>query len=188
MSDPDRDPDLIAERAADAVRTVSARAGFFVTWILALAALIVVGSFWAGVVALDGGARTVWIVLGVVFGWIALSGLARVRWNLGVIRRHADGLVHEVRALLESDPSSERRVIEAIEVGESQDSRVVMTFSKQFSGLGASLGPDRSAYRVLPRVVDVMRTGLVAVAKSFGIALVFGFFGLIFLLALAISR
>lgn len=180
------DLDQIAQRAAAAVSSVAARAGGVITWMLALATIVVVGSFWAGLQALDGGIRTVWAVLGIVFGWIALVGLAKLRWNIGVIRRHADDLVGEMRSLLENDPSVEPTVIEAVEVGESSDSRVVMLFSQQFSGLGGSLGPNRGGFTWLPRVIDTMRSGVFALAKSFVIAMIFGFLGLIFLLALAL--
>lgn len=179
------DAGLLARQAADAVSKVAARAGGLVTWMTIIAVFVVVGSFWAGLEALDGGIRTVWIVLGAVFGWIALVGLIRLRWNLAVIRRNSDALVDEVRHVIEREPSSERTVIEATESGEAGNSRGLMIFSQQFSGLGPALGPDRQAYRWLPKVVDTMRTGVFTIAKSFVIACMFAVIGLVFLLSLA---
>lgn len=167
---------------------VAGRAGGLLTWMTVIAVFVVVGSYWAGIQALDGGVRTVWIVLGAVFGWIALVGLIRLRWNLSMIRRNADDLVDEVRQVIEREPSSERTVIEATGTGEAGgagDGRVLMMFSQQFTGLGPALGPDRSAYRWLPKVVDTMRTGVFTIAKSFVIACMFAVIGLVFLLSLA---
>lgn len=180
------DTDALARRAADVVANVAARAGGLVTWFTIVAVFIVVGAFWAGLEALDGGVRTVWIVLGAVFGWIALVGLIRLRWNLGAVRRNADALVDEVRRIIENDPGTERTVIEATETGERADGRVLMVFSQQFSGLGPALGPDRRNYRWLPRTIDTMRTGIFTLAKAFVICCMFAVLGLIFLIALAL--
>jgi hypothetical protein len=187
------DSNLLAQRAADAVAVVTARAGTVVTWAVLIAAAIAGGSYWAGLMALDGGIRTVWIVLGAAFAWISLAGLVRLRWNLARLRRHADDLVGEVRTLIDSDPSNERTVIEVVETteadgsaGHSMPGQSIMTFSQQFSGLGPMMGAERTQYRWLTRLVNTMKSLISTAAKAFVITGVFAALGLIFLIALAI--
>lgn len=177
------DPEGLARRAADLVASLAARAGRLVSWWLLVAAFVVLGSFWAGLEALDGGIRTVWVVLGAVFAWISIVGLIRLRWNLAAIRRNSDRLVDEVRRLVTEDPGTERVVVDAVEVGETSDERTVMVFSQQFSGLGGALG---TGYDWTGRVVSTMRSGFFTLAKSIVIVSMFAVLGLIFLLALAI--
>jgi hypothetical protein len=182
------DSNLLARRAADAVAVVTSRVGTVVTWAVVIAAVIAAGSYWAGLMVLDGGVRTAWMVIGAVFAWMSVVGLVRLRWNLATLRRHADDLVGEVRTLIDADPSNERTVIEAVETTDttSQPGSSMMVFSRQFSNLGPMMGTERARYRWLPRLVDTMKSLLSTAVKAVVITVVFAMLGLIFLIAAAI--
>ncbi len=65
--------DEIARRAVDSVERLATRAARFAGFVCIAALLIGTTSFALGLVALDGGIRTVWIVLGLAFGAMAVG-------------------------------------------------------------------------------------------------------------------
>ncbi len=182
----------LAARAVDGVTRLARRAAAFATWLLIGVVVVVGGSFYLGIQALAGGIETVWIVLGIVFGSIAIGAAFIARWRVGAVGRHLPELGDEVTSLLRQDADSGRMVVDTFAVGEDGDgpvdptNRSVMVFRSQ------SFGPGRVATVGLagaPRVraaitafTSLPLLGFLAV----GISLVFGFLGLIFLIALAL--
>jgi hypothetical protein len=82
------DLDLVVQRLADAAMYPVRRIGGYRHQAHRGVVVVAVVSFLLGAAALDGGARTVWIVLAVVFGWIAISRAVRLRWNLAKLVRN----------------------------------------------------------------------------------------------------
>ncbi len=162
-----------------------------VTLILIIVTAVAVGSYLAGLAALSGGIRTVWIVLGALFGFIAIRGLVRLRWNLAAIGRHRSDVVNELIDLRQSDPQADSVVIDMIETTESDDVRYTRAgysgASGDFTRIGRNLEGFTSASSPwLTRLVTTAKRGVVAVLTSIALALVFAFLALIFLIALAL--
>lgn len=193
---PDDPPRESGQRAFDNViatmlDTVIGRISPYVTLILLLVAAIVIGSYLAGLAALSGGIRTVWAVLAAVFGFLAIRGLVRLRWNLAVIRRHRSDLVSELVDLRRDDPDAESVVIDMVETTESGDVRYTRAGYSNASGDFVRIGRNLEGFvgagsPWLMRLVSTAKRGLLSVVTGVAITLVFAFMGLIFLIALAI--
>ena len=191
--DPTRESD---QRAFDSVMatmldTVIGRISPYVTLILIVVSAIVIGSYLAGFAALSGGIRTVWAVLAAVFGFLAIRGLVRLRWNLAVIRRHRADVVSELVDLRRDDPDADSVVIDMIETTDSGDVRYTRAGYSNASGdfvrIGRSLeGFVGAGSPWLMRLVSTAKRGLLSVVGAVAITLVFAFMGVIFLIALAI--
>ena len=67
------DVDRLVQRAVAGITNIAARAARFSTRLLLMTLVLCVGGFALGVAALSGGIETVWIVLGIVFGTIAIA-------------------------------------------------------------------------------------------------------------------
>jgi hypothetical protein len=183
--------DELVQRTVNTVTKIARRAARFSTKLLIGVSIVTVGGFLLGVAALSGGIETVWIVLGTVFGSIAIGNALLARWRVGSVKRHVPELASEVRTLISEDKNSTRTVIETFAVdpdGEGDDlsggSAIVR--SRQMSGFKglAGSGSERS-----PRLTAAMKaiTSFPLLALSaILISLVFGFLGFIFLIALAL--
>ncbi len=163
----------------------------YVTLILFVVTAVAVGSYLAGLAALSGGIRTVWMVLGALFGFVAIRGVVRLRWNLAAIRRHRSDLVNELIDLRQSDPNAESVVIDMIETTESDGVRYTRAgysgASGDFTRIGRSLeGVIGSGSPWLARVVSTTKRGVLALVTAIVIAVVFAFLAVIFLIVLAL--
>lgn len=184
------DIDEVVRRAVDTITMIAGKAASFATRILLVTTVVCVGGFLLGVAALSGGIETVWIVLGTVFGAIAIGGAFVARWRVGAVRRHVPELVEEVRTLVRDGHDSTRTVIETFAVdpddpeGAGRGSAIVL--SRQMYGFrGAVVGGVEHATRLTAAVTALTSfPGLVLIAVA--ITMVFAFMGVVFLIALAL--
>ncbi len=183
--------DQLTARAVEGVTRLSRRASRFATRLLVGVVVVVGGAFYLGVRALTGGIETVWIVLGIVFGSIAIGAAFIARWRVGAVRRHLPELGDEVGSLLRQDADSGRVVVDTFAVGEDDagptgTNRSVMVFGRGSSEPG---GITTVGLADAPRAREAIRAFTTLPLLGFlaiGIALVFGFLGFIFLIALAL--
>ena len=132
--------EALVERTVGTIARIAGRATKFSSGLVALAAAICVGGLALGVAATSGGLRSVWIVLGVTFGGIAIGAAALARWRVGSIKNHIAELTIEMRALLSNGTTTTRNVIETFSVDDEDSvidmSRGVLRFK---SGIGHGL-------------------------------------------------
>ena len=186
------DVDQIVRRAVDTITTIAGKAAAFSTRILLGTTIVCVGGFLLGVAALSGGIETVWIVLGVVFGSLAIGGALVARWRVGAVRRHVPELVEEVRSLMTDGRDSTRTVIETFAVdpdgdgveGPARGSAIVL--SRQMHGFRSAVGAGLERTARLSAAVTALTTFPFLVLMAVAIAMVFGFLGFVFLVALAL--
>lgn len=183
------DIDRLVQRAVAGITSLARRASGFATRLLLGTLIVCGGGFLLGVAALSGGVETVWIVLGIVFGTIAVGSAAVARWRLGSVRRHAPQLADEVRAMLTEGRAGSRTVIDTFAVGDdgsTADGGSPIVLSRQLHGFRDASGGvlDRST-RLGAAVTALTTFPLLIVAASL-ISLVFAFLGFVFLIALAL--
>lgn len=186
--------DQLAARAVEGVTRLARRATSFATRLTIGVVVVVGGGFYLGVEALSGGIETVWIVLGTVFGSIAIGAAVTAWWRIWSVRRHLPELGDEVSQLLHDDADSGRVVVDTFAVGEDDaaaaqagvTNRSVMVFQgRSFSTRGvasASLAGATHVRAAITAFTSLPLLGFLAI----GIALVFGFLAFIFLIALAL--
>ena len=151
------------------------------------AVLVDVASFVLGLFALDGGIRSVWVVLGLAFGGLAIGSAFLARWRLASIARHASELVAEVRSLLEYGHPATRTVIDAVELDERQGGGPVLVVSREFFSLRDAVGVRVREFRKLTAAVTALTSFPGLVLGAIGITVVFAMLVPIFLLALALG-
>lgn len=185
------DIEVIVGRVIRTIVAIAERVTRFATVLLLASVVICVVSFLLGMAALDGGIRTVWIVLGIVFAAIATGAALVGRWGVGRIRKDVPAIAGEVRSLI-----SEGREQGALIVQEFQQQRddgqdetlggSAILVSRHAFGLRGVVGHGfEGAGRLTAAVQAVTRFPMLALA-SILITLVFAFLALIFLLALAL--
>lgn len=192
------DVDQIVRRAVNGITRIAARAAAFGTMVFVVTTFVCVGGFLLGVAALSGGIETVWIVLGIVFGSLAVGGSFLALWRARSVRRHAPELIDEVRLLMTEGRDPTRTVIESFAVdaddpaaepadgasrGAPGGSAIVMT--RQMSGFRTVGGGLDRAPR-LDAAVTALTTFPLLVLMAIVISSVFAFLGFIFLIALAL--
>jgi hypothetical protein len=180
------DIDELARRAVDGLTRLASRAIRLALWVFVIAAVIATVSFLLGREALDGGIETVWTVLGVVFGAIAIGGALLASWRLATVRRSARELVGEVRTLLDSGQAAQRTVIETVEAGDEQRGGSVLVISREMHGWREMLGRGVGEFRKLPSAITAVTSFPGLLLAAIAITLVFAFLIPIFLLALAL--
>jgi hypothetical protein len=180
------DLDVLAQRAVDAVMNLVRRGTALAGGVLILALIFGVGGFLLGLAALDGGIRTVWIVLGGFFAILAVGAVSTAILRLRSVKRGADTLVREVRTLIGGDKQSERTVIETVESTDGADGGGVVAISKEFFTLKNSVGDRVGQFKSLGLALTAITSfpGLVALATV--ITFVFAGLSVIFLIALAL--
>jgi hypothetical protein len=183
------DNDGLVERTVATVTRLAGRVAHYATLLLLFTVVICVGSFWLGLEALSGGIESVWAMLGVVFGAIAIGCAVLARLRIGRVRRHVPQIASEVRALV---AGGDREAMTVIDVFDTE----------------AESAADPDSPRALPRSVVSMRTlsgssviqGATMLTEavraitsfpwlalvSVAITSVFGFMALVFLIALAL--
>ena len=186
------DIEVIVGRVVRTLVTISRKVTRLATWLLAGAAGICVVSFLLGVAALDGGIRTVWIVLGIVFGSIAVGAAGIARWGVGRIRKDVPAIAGEVRAVITEGREQSGLIIREFDQrmhdGEDETlSGSAIVVSRRVYGLRDLAGHGfEGAARFSAAVRAITRLPLLALL-TVAITLVFAFLALIFLLALALS-
>ncbi len=186
--------DELVQRTVDTVTMIAGKAARFSTKLLIGAAIVCVGGFLLGVAALSGGIQTVWIVLGIVFGSIAIGGAFLARWRVGSIKRHLPELANEVRSLISEGKDSTRTVIETFAVDTDgdgtrdvlEDSGSAIVLSRQMYGFKGIVGSGLESSARLTAAVTAITSFPGLVLGAILISMVFGFLGFIFLIALAL--
>jgi hypothetical protein len=183
------DVDQIVRRAVHGITRIAGRAAAFATRMLIATTVVCVGGFLLGVAALDGGIETVWIVLGTVFGSLAIGGALVATLRAWSVQRHAADLVGEIRTLMTDGRDSTRTVIETFAVdaddeGPERGSAIVL--SRQMSGLRGPTGVGLERAPRLDAAVTALTTFPVLVLMAIAISMVFAFLGFVFLIALAL--
>ena len=148
-----------------------------------------VASFLLGLAALDGGIRSVWIVLGIVFAGVAIGAAVIARWRVGRVRKDVPAIAGEVRQLISDGESRAadhpelpgRRRRGRTPVGDRGYASPVRPPGRRGHGIEGSAGFSADAITAITRLP---RLALAAV----GISLVFAFLALVFLLALALVK
>ena len=186
--------DELVRRTVATVTKIADRATAFATRLLIGTVVVCVGGFLLGVSALSGGVESVWIVLGIVFGAIAIGCASVARWRVGAVRRHTTELATEVRALITDGGDAHRTVIDTFVVDDDADpsdpttpgggSAIVM--SRQMHGFREIIGPGAGSAPRLTAAVMAMTSFPILALGAVLISLVFGFLGFIFLIALAL--
>jgi hypothetical protein len=159
--------------------------GGYVSMLALGAVVITVGSLLLGIAALDGGAQTVWIVVAVVFGWISLSRVARVRWNVAKLSRNRDALETELLMAINQRPDAERVVID-LRDNEVSDEVALEIWTREFASTPGDTS-QMSGFRWLPLAVQSLKQLGVALITTTLITAVFAILALLFLVAIALS-
>lgn len=181
------DLDDLARRAVGGVTRFAARATRFARAVLIAAVLVDTLSFVLGLFALDGGIRTVWVVLGLAFGGLAVGSAFLARWRLASIARHTSELIAEVRSLIEYGHPATRTVIDAVEADEREGGGSVLVVSREFFSLRDAVGVRVKEFRKLTSTVAALSSFPGLVLSAIGISVVFAVLVPIFLLALAVG-
>ncbi|MFW2335154.1 hypothetical protein [Ilumatobacter sp.] len=192
--------DELVRRTVASVSMIADRAAGFSTKLLLVVVAVCVGGFLLGVAALSDGIQAVWIVLGIVFGSIAIGCAGVARWRVGAVRRHIPELATEVRTMIGEGAPESQTVIDTFVVevdgaapegadpdapgGPPTGSAIVM--SRQMGGFGSAVGPGLARWPRLFAAVRALTTFPFLMLAAVGISLVFGFLGFIFLIALAL--
>lgn len=185
--------DDLVRRTVATVTMIADKATRFATRLFIGAAVVCIGGFLLGVAALSGGIEKVWIVLGIVFGAIAVGGALVARWRVGSVRRHVPELADEVRTLIAEGRDGTRTVIDTFVVdadgdGERDpfDGGSAIVLSRQMYGFKNVVGSGLESSARLTAAVTALTSFPGLVLGAIAISLVFGFLGVIFLIALAL--
>lgn len=186
--------DELVQRTVDTVTMIARRAARFSTKILLVVMLVCVGGFLLGAAALSDGIQTVWIVLGIVFGSIAIGAAFLARWRVGSVRRHVPELADEVRAMLSEGKQSTRTVIESFAVDADrdgdrdafEDGESAIVLSRQMYGFKGVVGSGMESSARLSATVTAITSFPVLLLSAVLISMVFAFLGFFFLIALAL--
>ena len=191
------DVDRLVQRAVAGITNIAARAARFSTRLLLMTLVLCIGGFALGVAALSGGIETVWIVLGIVFGTIAISSAVLARWRVGSVKRHAPQLADEMRALVMSDNPADREVVEVFSVDDPVAASGMHASTDGETGSAVVMSRQMYGFREIPtrslensaRLSEAIRavtTFPALVLAAVLVSLVFGFLSFFFLIALAL--
>lgn len=184
------DIDDLVRRTTAFVTTVADKVSGFAGKVFVISAGICGLSFYLGIEALSGGIETVWIILGIFFGAIALGGPLVALWRVGSARRHMSDIQREVRTLAEQGHDPSNTVVDTVIVGDPTSDPTTgsaIVLSRQMGGFQASYSSSDLAKA--PHLADATKAVAAfpfQILVTIGITTVFGFLALIFLLALAL--
>jgi len=190
--------DDLVRRAIDTVTAIARTAARFATRVLLFTLVVCVGGFLLGVAALSDGARTVWIVLGIVFGSIAIGGAFVARWRVGSVRRHVPELADEIRSLIGQGQGAGRTVVETFVVdndvaggpsspgGDAPGSGSAIVLTRRMYGFRDAVGSGLESSARLSAAVTALTSFPALILAAIAISFVFGFLGFFFLIALAL--
>lgn len=191
------DIDRHVQRAVDGITAIARRAAAFSTRLLLGTLIVCVGGFLLGVAALSDGIETVWIVLGIVFGTIAIGSAIVARWRVGAVRRHAPDLAAEMRGLMSRDDQAGRTVVDVFTVDDPEAMAGMPSQRPGERGSAVIMSRRMYGFRELPHraltnaprlsgAIRAVTTFPLLVLGAVLVSLVFAFLGIVFLLALAL--
>jgi hypothetical protein len=178
--------DELARRAVDGVIRLAARATRFASYAFVAVVLIGTTSFLLGLAALDGSVRTVWIVLGLGFGAVAIRNAFVTRWRLGSVGNHVNPIVAELVSLLEFGHPATRTMIDAVEADEREADGSVLVVSREFYSLRDAIDNRAFEYPQLMTAMTALTSFPGLLLAAIAITVVFTMLVPIFLLALAL--
>jgi len=183
------DIDDLVRRTTAFVTTVADKVSGMAGKVFVISAFVCGVSFYLGLEALSGGIETVWIILGIFFGAIALGGPLVALWRVGSARRHLSDIQREVRALAEQSGDPSNTVVETIIVGDptsDPNAGSALVLSRQMGGFQTSFGGDLANAPHLAEATKAVAVFPFQILVTIGITTVFGFLALVFLVALAL--
>lgn len=182
--------DQIAHRVAELVLVPVERIRRYTTLLLVVASVVGVGSYLLGIAALDGVSRTVWIVLGAIFGWLSVGRLVQQRWRVEQLYRNMSDLTDEIRQLMEReierDPTAPEQVVVRTE-GYDDDDEAAVIWTRQLMKYEGDTSRLPLGLRWIPLAFTTARRLPFVMLGSVFITAVFALFALIFLLGLALG-
>lgn len=178
--------DQLARRAVDSVMKLVKRGTALACGVFVLAVFFGVGGVLLGIAALDGGIEKVWIVLGSTFAAISIISVGTAILRLRSVKKGADTLVTEVRALIGGDTQTRRTVIETVESTNDAENDGVVAISKQFFSLKSDVGTRVGRFKSLGLALTAITSFPAMVAVSTLITFVFAGLSVLFLIALAL--
>jgi len=182
----------LVERAVASVTRLAERVTRAATLLLLATIVICVGSFWLGLEALSGGIESVWVVLGIFFGAIAIGCAVLARWRIGRVRKHVPEIAADMRSLVASGRSDVITIViedDQLTTGSAID---VSRGMSGMSGMGGMAGMRSVTAQSLDRdrpyaqAVRAITTFPLLAIGTILVTIVFAFLGLIFLIALAL--
>lgn len=176
--------DQLAVRTVDAVLGLLRRANRLATGVLVVSGGMCVLGYVLGLAALDGGARTAWMILGGVSALAAIGTVVLAMWRLSVVARSSISLTEEVRSLIGGDPRSERAVIETVQVTEESGDVGVVQVSRQFFSLRSLVDGGSRLYPTLSMALGAITGFPLSMLLAVFIGLGFLTVSLIFILML----
>ena len=177
--------DELARRAVEGVVRLASRATALASYVFVAVVLIGMTSFLLGVAALDGSARTVWIVLGLGFGLVAVRNAFVARWRLGSVGYHVTALIAELVSLLEFGHPATRTMVDSVEADERDGGGSALVVSREFYSLRDSIDNRDYEVRRLLSMLRAMTTFPTLVLSAIAITVVFAMLVPIFLIILA---
>lgn len=182
-----KDVEALVERTIATITMIARKAFKFSRIIAALAAVVCVGSFLLGIAALSAEIQPVWIVLGIVFGAIAIGAGLIACWRVGSIQRHIPELVNEIRALVSNGTQTTKDVIETFNVNDREsNAESAIELSREVFHFKSVIGHGLESSARFAAAVTALTSFPWLMLTVIAITAVFGFLSLIFLLALAL--
>ena len=178
--------DELARRAVDGVIRLAARATRYASYVFVAVVLIGTTSFLLGLAALDGSVRTVWIVLGLGFGAVAIRNSFVARWRLASIGYGVSALVAEVVSLLEFGHPATRTMVDAVEADEREGGGSALVVSREFFSLRDAIDGRPYEFRRLISMLRAVTTFPALALSAIAITVVFAMLIPIFLIVLAV--
>lgn len=176
-------PDL-AQRAVDSFLTLVHRGTRLAAGTLAVVVLICVGGLFLGLAALSGGVRTAWILLGGIGAVVAIGCLVLAMFRLWAITTLSVALVSDIRALISSDPGSERVVIETVESSDDVQDQSAVVMSRQFFAMSDSVGGRAGQFVALSLALKSVTSFPLLILLATAITVGFAGLSVLFLLGL----
>jgi hypothetical protein len=181
------DVEALVARTIATITAISRKAAKFSGIVAALATIVCAGSFLLGIAALSGGMQSAWIVLGIVFGAIALAAGLTAWWRVGSIRRHVPEIANEIRALVSDGTSTTKHVIETFDVNDAQSKAgSTIGLSREVFHFKSVIGHGLESSARFTAAVTALTSFPLLMLTVIAITTVFGFLSLIFLLAVAL--
>ncbi len=149
--------------------------------VLAVVALICLGSYAMGIAALTNQGRTIWVVLGGAFVIIGVGAVVLAITRLWLVKRSAFTLVDEFQRLLEGDVQEQRVVIDTIEASEQVQDQSAVVMSRQFFTLRDSIDGRATQFVALAFALKTMTSFPFLMLIATVVTLGFASFGLVFL-------
>ncbi|MEM9516611.1 MAG: hypothetical protein AAGA42_17315 [Actinomycetota bacterium] len=180
-------PAALAQRAVDTVLLLVRRGTALAGGALMIVTLVCLASFALGLDALDGGVRTVWVVLGGFFAIVAIGSIVVAMVRLLRLRARSNEMLLELRELISGDSRSSQVIIETIETSDGVQEQSAVVMSRTFDNMQGHIAGRSQQFRALAAAMRAITTFPLLLLMSTAITIVFGGLALIFLIALAIG-